>query len=259
MTDARILLERHRPRLVYDSHEAYFADSAATWTDSPTNVLRRADGTVLAKPPQLSLALLGPHAYADGASVLADRRDRRHDARLRRPRRRVASPGEVQGPGLRPRAARQAEPAVAPVLALLLLQRLPAARPVRRRQARGRLGARPAPSQRRRATGAGGLLAAQDRREQAVGEREEGRDEHAARLRRPRFARELLQRGLGTRPRPGSTRPTARARRSRRRSRCSRTPSRRGCTGPACGGTRRRRARRSTPRARSAPAAARTG
>ena len=71
MTDARILLERHRPRLVYDSHEAYFADSAATWTDSPTNVLRRADGTVLAKPPQLSLALLGPHAYANGKSVLA--------------------------------------------------------------------------------------------------------------------------------------------------------------------------------------------
>ena len=53
MTDARVLLERHKPRLVYDSHEAYFADSAATWTDSPTNVLRRADGTVLAKPPKL--------------------------------------------------------------------------------------------------------------------------------------------------------------------------------------------------------------
>ena len=53
MTDARVLLERHRPRLVYDSQEAYFADSAAIWTDSPTNVLGAADGTVLAKPPKL--------------------------------------------------------------------------------------------------------------------------------------------------------------------------------------------------------------
>ena len=33
MTDARVLLERYKPRLVYDSHEAYFADSAAAWTD----------------------------------------------------------------------------------------------------------------------------------------------------------------------------------------------------------------------------------
>jgi hypothetical protein len=71
MTDARVLLERHRPRLVYDSHEAYFADSAAIWTDSPTNVLKRSDGTVLAKPPKLSLAHLGPHVYADGIKVLA--------------------------------------------------------------------------------------------------------------------------------------------------------------------------------------------
>lgn len=72
MTDARVLLERHKPRLVYDSLEVYFADSAAIWTDSPANVLKRADGTVLAHPPQLSLALLGPHVYADGRRVLAD-------------------------------------------------------------------------------------------------------------------------------------------------------------------------------------------
>jgi hypothetical protein len=71
MTDARTLLQRHTPRLVYDSHEAYFADSAATWTDSPTNVLRRADQTVLAKPPKLRLAYLGPHVYADGTKILA--------------------------------------------------------------------------------------------------------------------------------------------------------------------------------------------
>src|SRR3954471_23766815 len=71
MTDAAALLERHKPRLVYDSHEAYFADSAAIWTDSPTNVLARADRTVLAKPPKLSLGYLGPHTYEDGTNALA--------------------------------------------------------------------------------------------------------------------------------------------------------------------------------------------
>ena len=72
MTDARVLLERHKPRLVYDSHEAYFADSAATWTDSGTNVLKRAGGAVVAKPPKLSLGFLGPHVYGDGTTkVLA--------------------------------------------------------------------------------------------------------------------------------------------------------------------------------------------
>lgn len=69
MTDARALLERHRPRLVYDSQEAYFASHAAIWTDSPTNVLRRAGGTVA--PPRLNLGFLGPHTYADGRRVLA--------------------------------------------------------------------------------------------------------------------------------------------------------------------------------------------
>jgi hypothetical protein len=71
MTDARSLLDRHRPRLVYDSQEAYFADAAKVWTDSPTNALRRADGTVLAKPPKLSLAFLGPGTYGDGTRTAA--------------------------------------------------------------------------------------------------------------------------------------------------------------------------------------------
>ena len=57
MTDPRSLLQRHLPRLAYDAQEAYFADSAAIWTDSPTNVLKRAD-TVIAKPPTLSLDYL---------------------------------------------------------------------------------------------------------------------------------------------------------------------------------------------------------
>jgi hypothetical protein len=72
MTDAHALLARHSPRLVYDSQEAYFADSAAIWTDSASNVLKRADGTLLARPPQLALGYLGAHTYADGRTVLAD-------------------------------------------------------------------------------------------------------------------------------------------------------------------------------------------
>lgn len=71
MTDPRTLLERHRPRLVYDAQEPYFADSAAVWTDSPTNVLRRADGTIVAKPPKLSLDFLGSYDARPG-DVIGD-------------------------------------------------------------------------------------------------------------------------------------------------------------------------------------------
>lgn len=70
MTDPRDLLERHKPRLVYDSQEAYFADSAAAFTDSPTNSLRRANGARIATPPQLSLEYLGRQTYKDGTEVL---------------------------------------------------------------------------------------------------------------------------------------------------------------------------------------------
>lgn len=72
MTDPRALLERHKPRLVYDAQEAYFADSAAIWTDSPTNELRRADGTVIAKPPTLTLDYLGTYPAQKG-DVIGDR------------------------------------------------------------------------------------------------------------------------------------------------------------------------------------------
>ncbi|HWG09579.1 MAG TPA: hypothetical protein VN672_11310 [Solirubrobacteraceae bacterium] len=72
MTDAASLLQRHRPVVRYDSHEVYFADSAAGWTDSPGQVLRRGpQGRVLAAVPEspptpkLSLAFLGPR-YASG-------------------------------------------------------------------------------------------------------------------------------------------------------------------------------------------------
>jgi Vacuolar protein sorting-associated protein 62 len=54
------LLQRHRPFLKYDSHESYFADSAAEWTDNPGNRLVARDGSVLAVGGEaLSLAFLG--------------------------------------------------------------------------------------------------------------------------------------------------------------------------------------------------------
>lgn len=74
MTDPRTLLERHRPRLVYDAQEPYFADSAAIWTDAPTNVLRRADGTVVAKPPTLSLDYLSTYKAQRGDVIGATNR-----------------------------------------------------------------------------------------------------------------------------------------------------------------------------------------
>ena len=49
MTDPKILLERHKPRLVYDSMEAYFADSAAIWTDFKFTQLNRAGGAVVSE------------------------------------------------------------------------------------------------------------------------------------------------------------------------------------------------------------------
>src|SRR4051812_6592591 len=75
VTDAPGLLARHSPTLRYDALEAYFADSAAIFTDAPSIVLARADGSVLARTrpkareAELSLAYLGPHVYADGRSV----------------------------------------------------------------------------------------------------------------------------------------------------------------------------------------------
>ena len=69
------LLHRHVPHLVYDSQETYFADSASEWTDAPTNVLRRRDGTVLAAATpgrgqaKLSLDFLGARRYSNRAAV----------------------------------------------------------------------------------------------------------------------------------------------------------------------------------------------
>jgi hypothetical protein len=72
------LLRRFRPQLVYDSNEAFFADSAAEWTDNPGNALRRygpqgEPGQVLATAipergqDKLDLEFLAHPAYGNGA------------------------------------------------------------------------------------------------------------------------------------------------------------------------------------------------
>ncbi len=74
------LLERFKPQLRYDSNEAFFADSAAEWTDNPANALRRSPtddrpGELLAaaRPEagqaQLELAFLGGSSYPSGGQV----------------------------------------------------------------------------------------------------------------------------------------------------------------------------------------------
>jgi hypothetical protein len=79
MDDPGELLARHRPVVRYDSHEIYFADSAAGWTDTAGQTLRRGpQGAVLAQSPPspplaaLSLSFLGPERYADGTAVRAE-------------------------------------------------------------------------------------------------------------------------------------------------------------------------------------------
>lgn len=54
----RALLRRHLPLLRYDAQAPWRAESAATITDNPSNVLVREDGDVIARPPELSLDLL---------------------------------------------------------------------------------------------------------------------------------------------------------------------------------------------------------
>jgi hypothetical protein len=78
--DSEALLRRYQPQLRYDSNEAFFADSAAEWTDNPANSLfregpddRPGDLLAAAKPEsgqaQLSLDFLAPSRYTNGESV----------------------------------------------------------------------------------------------------------------------------------------------------------------------------------------------
>jgi hypothetical protein len=84
------LLRRFAPQLRYDSQEAFFADSAAEWTDNPGNVLRHAptegqpEDVIAAATPgpgqaQLSLEYLGA-AYPDGGGT-AEPSDQISDSR----------------------------------------------------------------------------------------------------------------------------------------------------------------------------------
>jgi hypothetical protein len=71
MSTTTELLQRHRPFLKYDSHETYFADSAAEWTDNPGNRLLAKDGTELAVGGKtLGLTFLGDR-YPDGRKASA--------------------------------------------------------------------------------------------------------------------------------------------------------------------------------------------
>ena len=78
VADREALLRRFAPHLAYDSNEAFFADSAAEWTDNPINCLRRygergepgevlAAATPAAGQEQLSLDFLGHPTYRNGA------------------------------------------------------------------------------------------------------------------------------------------------------------------------------------------------
>lgn len=66
------LLKRYQPVLKYDSQEAYFADSAAEWTDNPGNLLLDAHGQELAAAGAgLNLVFLS-QATKDGKASAED-------------------------------------------------------------------------------------------------------------------------------------------------------------------------------------------
>ena len=264
MTDARALLERHKPRLVYDSHGAVLRrlgrdlDGLAART-----CCSRADGTVLAKPPKLRARLPRPARLRRQAPVLAGdaigettRDYAAHAAALHRAG--AATRDRVYGHARRDRSGRlwlqywlfyyyNDFQLLGPLLSggkhegdwELVQIRLGAERAARA----GRLHAststpRASPWTDVRKAGASTPLVYV------------ARGSHAN-----YFGAGSHWTGVLVRPAP-----TARARRSRRRSRCVEDAhAGLGACGPAGGGTRRRRARRWTRPARAARAAARTG
>src|ERR1044072_8240987 len=76
MTDPAELLRRHQPHLYFDAQEAFFADSAATWTDAPGHVLRRGvgdDRSPIAEAegdPRLSLDFPASETYGEGTTAV---------------------------------------------------------------------------------------------------------------------------------------------------------------------------------------------
>jgi hypothetical protein len=76
--DPAAMLAMHRPTVQYDSLESYYTDWAGVISDRPGNVLKQADGTVLAAAgprisgiPVLNLAFLQPEVYPTGEPATA--------------------------------------------------------------------------------------------------------------------------------------------------------------------------------------------
>ena len=174
MTDARVLLERHKPRLVYDSQEAYFADSAADLDRlADERAPARGRHASLAKPPKLEPRLpraahLRGQAPEQADDAIGDTTRNYAAQRRRAARAGRATANRVYGHARRDRNGRS----VAPVLALLLLQRLPAARPRCSAAASTRAtGSSSSPARRRPSSPSPGrLLPAQAAREPARGQ-----------------------------------------------------------------------------------------
>jgi hypothetical protein len=84
--DAEELLNKHRPQLLYDSLEAYFADHPAQMVVNPHNELRRGDGTVLATAPFSLDALTPQSATKDDVLAIKGKDYAQQYARLRQAR-----------------------------------------------------------------------------------------------------------------------------------------------------------------------------
>jgi hypothetical protein len=77
------LLRKHRPQLLYDSLEAYFADHPAQMAVNPGNELRRGDGTVVARAPFALDALAYDGAKKDDVLAVKGKDYDKQYARLR--------------------------------------------------------------------------------------------------------------------------------------------------------------------------------
>ena len=259
MTDARSLLERHRPRLVYDSQEAYFADAAAIWTDSRDQrpQARGRDGARQAAEARAGVSRPARLRRRDeGAGQRHDRRDharlRRHAAALHRQAR--------YGDRVYGHARRDTQGRLWLQYWLFyyyndfqLLGPL-----LRGGKHEGDWELVQLRLERRRAARAGRLQPAHARREQGLDGRQQGRSTtplvYVARGSHANyFGPGSHWTGVLVRPRRRQGPADHAHARRRRRTRP------RGCCGRAGGGTRRRRARRWTPAARTARGAARTG
>ena len=225
------LLERFQPVLRYDSNEQFFADSAVGFMVNPGNRAApqaHAEGaTARCSPARSPPATSRSSSSASSARSslrrrqpgAGGRRDRRQRQGLPRavPRAARRAPAAQQR-RLRPRDRGQRAP-LAAVLAVVLLQRLPAV--VRARHARGRLGDGPVPDGRRRRPSRHRRLRAAPLRRDArrgTGSRSSatGPSSTSRAARTPPTSRPAF-----IRPRPGTTSPTASG--ARRTARCSRS------------------------------------